>query len=1555
MGKQIEYVVETACVNCTKGSAPTTLKATTNSRIGSELRIVETDTTPTSFAGTFGFCTTLQGPCAMANLPKWFITNADFISGSEIPCVTKESFLVCTAGGGAIMPENDGQSANPFDTYLKQLIADIYHKLLGNNAACAFGNDPVNMSTGNFIYSKDDIEIPGRFPIAFKRFYNAMGDTEGILGKNWTHNYNIFLHEDGKNAKITFDDGHMEEYYRRDDGSYIPPPDHQNTLVHSDDGYTLILPSMESYLFHNQGCLLSISDLNGNTTSLSYKDGLLAEVANASGSLSFTYNKSRQIVKIVDHSGRIVSYEYNNTLLVAVTHPTGAVYRYEYGANGKISNIINPLGITAIHNKYDEQNRTVEQCFPDDGFSTIEYDDPQLSTISTEQNGNKIVYVHDKDFRTTQIIYEDSEERFEYNKNNKRTLRVDRNGNSWSYGYDDRGNLTKSTDPMGGSSITEYNEFNKPVKIIGSDGGVTGFEFDPKGNVIRSIDPLQRETQFEHDSHGLIVGLTMPDNSGSAVKYDERGNILTIVEADGSRTQYEYDSLNRVIKTINGEGHSTLFDYNAKGDIVSVTDAQNNIRRYEYNLAGKVTKIVDFNGCAIKYKYNELGAVEEIINQAAGSTKFTYDLMWNVTSVTNPNGNTVHYAYDQYQRVVQSIDEEGNVTNYEHDYNGNVTAAISPLGARTEIKYDALDRQQEIIEPNGAVTKLEYDKAGNLVKVTDALGNATKREYDLAGQLVCLTDALGNKTEFTYTALGQVESVTNANGDKQLYSYYPGGKLRSTVLPCGESETYGYDKVGNMTKITDALGNETSLIYDCLDRVTEIINPLGHSKKFRYDAVGNITFVVDEKGHQTQYKYSALGDIVEAIDAAGHSTKYDYDGASRLTKVEQYRLIDDTFAGIKRPEFQVTTYERNKKGEVVSLQSPLGKIVKLGYDGVGNVTSKLDEDGLETLYEYNLVGKLTKVAYADGKTVEFNYNALKQLTSMRDWLGTTKIELDALGRAEKVTDFEDKVVRYQWDAIGQKTKIIYPDESEVKYQYNASGRLQSVLSESGVTNYAYDAMGRITERILPDRTTTNYKMNPLGRLTNLTHSKNDEILDQLKYSYDPTGNITQIDKYRVGVEADSGVFQYSYDPLGRLVTATHGDAGKIYRYDELGNRINSWQNGGTIKHSYNARNQLIRTQDGDAVQEYRYDERGNLTQITENGQLKAKYTFDATNMMVGAFTTGKGKAEYAYNGFRNRVKKLESFQGADTSMSDPCKEIRYILDMTLPYNNLLMTQGAQSQNFVWGNDLISSDGNDKFYYLQDHLGSPIRLLGEDQSNTPLAYDEFGVPLVGVQRNQNNPFGFTGYQIDDVSGLYYAQARYYEPNISHMLSPDTHWNPDNMSYGDISPKAARRVVKPDIHAVIQSNNLYVYCMNNPVRFYDPIGKTAAEIFGGAWALGGGAAVSDGPLPFGDAVGLVIGLGGTLIAGGVLIYEGIQSYNNRAATSKGLPTTGEPNTDQELLNPDGTVKQRRHYGPDGKAEKDIDYNHPGEKDHKFPHEHDWDWSKNPPRQGAKPCPE
>ena len=130
-----------------------------------------------------------------------------------------------------------------------------------------------------------------------------------------------------------------------------------------------------------------------------------------------------------------------------------------------------------------------------------------------------------------------------------------------------------------------------------------------------------------------------------------------------------------------------------------------------------------------------------------------------------------------------------------------------------------------------------------------------------------------------------------------------------------------------------------------------------------------------------------------------------------------------------------------------------------------------------------------------------------------------------------------------------------------------------------------------------------------------------------------------------------------------------------------------------------------------------------------------------------------------------------------------------------------------------------------------------RVLIDETGTDALAYDEFGVALVQAGQTQrfNQPFGFTGYQSDNISGLYYAQARFYDPATSRMISEDIYWKTrdvaDTMILGNNPQKVNGRknllgediyTLMPDITATLQSNNLYNYSINSPVRYTDPSG-------------------------------------------------------------------------------------------------------------------------------------
>lgn len=70
------------------------------------------------------------------------------------------------------------------------------------------------------------------------------------------------------------------------------------------------------------------------------------------------------------------------------------------------------------------------------------------------------------------------------------------------------------------------------------------------------------------------------------------------------------------------------------------------------------------------------------------------------------------------------------------------------------------------------------------------------------------------------------------------------------------------------------------------------------------------------------------------------------------------------------------------------------------------------------------------------------------------------------------------------------------------------------------------------------------------------------------------------------------------------------------------------------------------------------------------------------------------------------------------------------------------------------------ENGERNYYLQDELGSPLRI--EDSAGNlreSYGYGAFGEDLYQNQ-GEIQPFGYTGYQRDEIAGTYYAQAREY---------------------------------------------------------------------------------------------------------------------------------------------------------------------------------------------------
>ena len=449
--------------------------------------------------------------------------------------------------------------------------------------------------------------------------------------------------------------------------------------------------------------------------------------------------------------------------------------------------------------------------------------------------------------------------------------------------------------------------------------------------------------------------------------------------------------------------------------------------------------------------------------------------------------------------------------------------------------------------------------------------------------------------------------------------------------------------------------------------------------------------------------------------------------------------------------------------------------------------------------------------------MKLSYNPLRQLIEIQDWLGSTRITPDALGRAEKVQYPDGREVSYTYGKAGERRSITYPDGKTVFYGYDEQLRLSELKEGDSVITYGYDPVGRLCEKQFPNGTKTTYRYDRKDQLTELVHQDKEGILDRYTYLYDLLGNKTGITKERRGLERESGQYRYGYDALGRLSEIQKdGEIQTRYGYDAFGNRTWKEESGEQTSYQYNALNQMVSERQGEIRKEYGYDKRGNLTAILENGAWKKRYVYGAMNRLEEAVDAAGKQARYQYNGLGHRVGKQEGVLPKEKlEKLDPqrrvgmeignSRQITYTLDLTRQYYNLLeRTEESQSQRYFWdGNVAAYEENGRRNYYLQDDLGSPLRL--EDSFGTIKENYEYGVFGEDLYQNQGKiqPFGYTGYQRDEVSGTYYAQAREYLAESGRFAGQDLIAGFLDMPF---------------------SMNRYSYCFNTPMLLVD---------LGGAW--------------------------------------------------------------------------------------------------------------------------
>lgn len=367
------------------------------------------------------------------------------------------------------------------------------HRLLMNikgeeTKSIWFSKDPVNLSTGNFIYSHTDLAVPGRNPMIFRRFYNSVNSSGGVLGNDWNHNYDIWLDTEQEEKILHLEDGREERFFLLSNGCYATLYHDCGQFFQEEQNYFYVTREQKKYAFNAEGQCIRMEEPSGDGLCLLYDQTAsgkerLSRVEKDTGEyFKFAYDNQGYLRTLTDHAGRSVEFSVKEDRLTSVSSLQGGAYIYRYSSAGKLRSITNPEGVETIENVYDEKMRTIRQRFPDGTEMKYDYDDKAGEVCLTERNGSKIVYVHDDQYRDIRHVYHNGEETFEYNKYNQKTLAVDKLGNKTIYGYDDRGNRTMIINALGDEMRLQYGKYNKleRVEINGVKKAVNRYDREGK-------------------------------------------------------------------------------------------------------------------------------------------------------------------------------------------------------------------------------------------------------------------------------------------------------------------------------------------------------------------------------------------------------------------------------------------------------------------------------------------------------------------------------------------------------------------------------------------------------------------------------------------------------------------------------------------------------------------------------------------------------------------------------------------------------------------------------------------------------------------------------------------------------------------------------------------------------------------------------------------------------------------------------------------------------------------------------------------------------------------
>lgn len=653
-----------------------------------------------------------------------------------------------------------------------------------------------------------------------------------------------------------------------------------------------------------------------------------------------------------------------------------------------------------------------------------------------------------------------------------------------------------------------------------------------------------------------------------------------------------------------------------------------------------------------------------------------------------PIGNPINQATgNKYQIESDYIGSGPFPLIWQRTYNGDTQVKAASLGANWRGTYDrsvsVSSTTATVYRPDGKSYKFQ-SSAGAWVGDADVVdrlqqiptgwtyttADDTVETYDSTGKLLTITNRAGLKQTLTYS-----DGTTGANGG---YVLDANGNSTATTLPAGR-----------LIRVTDNAGRVLGFGYDTSSRIVKVSEPLGASYCYGYNVSNDLVSVTYPDTKTRSYLYNELAytaganlpHVLTGItdENSARFATWNYDSKGRAISSEHAGGVDKysvTFTedGSGNP-ISSSVIDPLNATRTYNFQTTLGAVKSTGadqpggsgcnaavsnmtYDANGNVASRTDFNGNQTIYGYDLTRNLETSrteAYATplARTISTAWHPTFRLpTQIIEPGRVTDITYDSASGnmlTQKITDTGTGKVRqwtYTYTGAGDNTLPNLPksvngpraDVSDITtYSYYPNGDLQTITNAQAHTTQItlYDAHGRPLNILDPNNHPTTLTYWPRGWLK--SRSVGTEITI---YDYDGVGKIKK-------VTLPSGAYiSYDYDDAHRLTDIWDQDNNRIhYTLDNMGNRIQEDTYdalGATVatkNRTFDALSRLY--QEIDAVNAatgirptttFGYDANGNQTWVLPPNQPATNHQYDALNRLFKTTDALLGITQYGYDG-----------------------------------------------------------------------------------------------------------------------------------------------------------------------------------------------------------------------------------------------------------------------------------------------------------------------------------